>query len=555
MRWIRCVSGVVLVFAGFLLSCAKMGPPPGGPKDIRGPLVIETFPATDTTGVSRKLQARVWFDEAVNRRSVENAVFLSPDVGDRVQLSWRGRRMSIRYLDSLEQNRTYVITIGSGARDLRGNPIDRPFTLAFSTGDHIDQGRIWGQVVGEKTPQNVNLLAFVLSDSINPNPQESVPAYRTQPNAKGIFNFTHLSSGTYRVFALVDVGHDRFWNPLVDRIGIPPYDVEVTDESRPYLSFRLSLHDTSSIKIRGMSSKSERQLEVKFSKPILTQASFSIESLSGDTMPIFSSYENPEDSTSWQVFTTQPMASGQWKLEATIMKEDSLSAHILIDTVTVRAIPDTNRPEITRQFPKARDRLVDAPEILEFFFSEAVLLTDSIAKFELYRKQAEDTLELSPQWFHNAHLSLIPPEPLQRGEKYTVEYNALALSDLSGNTLGDTTVTFSFQVISDDSLGSLSGTLENPEGGFHVLSAFSLRQERVVRSVTSVPPGEFVIEELLAGDYLIEVLQDKDKSGDFSRGNMDPWQFSEPVWVSSDTFRVRARWDRGGIHLKFPVFQ
>jgi hypothetical protein len=103
-------------------------------------------------------------------------------------------------------------------------------------------------------------------------------------------------------------------------------------------------------------------------------------------------------------------------------------------------------------------------------------------------------------------------------------------------------------------MGSLSGMLFDEGEYEHVLSAYSLRRKAVVRMVSGVPSGEFIIEELPAGGYLIEVLRDVDGSGDFTEGSMDPWAFSEPVWTARDTFLVRPRWDRGGIQLNFPVY-
>ncbi len=545
----------LLASACFVFSCAKMGQPPGGPEDHYGPQVVETFPAADAIGVSRKLEARIRFDEAVNRRAVENSLFFSPDPGDRFRLFWRGNKLHVRYLDSLALNRTYVVTVGSGARDIRGNPVERPFTLAFSTGNRIDRGRIWGQVAGEERPQRVSLWAYALSDSAPPNPQTTLPAYRTQPDGSGTFHFSHLREDIYRVFALSELGPDGYWNPSANRIGIPPYDVAVTDESQPYLSFRLVLQDTSSASVRGVVSKNERQLEVRFSKELSGLVSYSLETLSGDTMGFLATYEDPEDSSRWQLFSASALREGEWRLVTTLRDRSGESQRVFLDTVLVRGIQDTTRPEITKQFPRPRQRLVDAPEAVEFYFSEGVRSADSSGWFKLYSAPPADTMPLLPRWYHAAHLSLTPAKVLQRGRNYTLAYDASAISDFSGNLLGDTVWTSTFQVLPDDSLGSLLGNLSDPAGGRHVVSAWSIRLRQVVRSVSGMLPGEFALRELPAGLYLLEVLRDDDGSGDFTGGSIDPWRFSESFWSSRDTFAVRSRWDRGGIQLNFPVSQ
>ena len=543
---------MALVLAILILSCAKMGQPPGGPEDEHGPGVLTTFPAADAVRVPRKMEARIRFDEAVDRRSVENALFFSPDLRDRFRFSWRGNELRIRYLDSLDAEQTYVIVVGSVARDIRGNPIERPFTLAFSTGDHIDQGRLWGRVANEEKPQSVSLWAYELADSVIPNPQADVPAYRTQPDASGLFQFSHMRPDTYRVFAVLDIGLDGCWNPSLDPIGIPPYDAVVIEESLPYLSFRLSLCDTSALQIRGVTSRDDRQLDVKFSRQIQAPVSFYLEDSSGDTVSVFG-YENPEDSISWKLFCVRPLEKGKWKLMTTVGAADSQTT--FLDSVTVRSIGDTTRPKIVKQFPPSRARLADAPAAVEFYFSEAILLTDSIAQFSLYGARPPDTLLLQPHWFHAAHLSLTPLEILERGGDYTLTFNAAAFADLSGNLLGDTVVNFAFQILPDDSLGSLSGILDDPQGGPHVISAWSVHSRQVMRYAMGVLPGKFLLDGLPAGSYWLEILRDGDGSGDFSGGSVNPWCYSELFWAPPDTFIVRPRWDRGGIQLSSPVLK
>ncbi len=546
---------MAIALSGLALSCAKMGNPPGGPEDTRGPGIVKTFPEPDAVRVPRKMEARIQFEEAVNRRSVENSVFLSPDPRDRLRLLWRANTLLVRYLDSLAPDRTYEIVIGSDAQDIRGNPIGRPLSLAFSTGDRIDQGRIWGQVAGEEKPQSVQIWAYVLGDSAPPNPQTDIPAYRTQPDASRSFHFSHLRDGVYRVFAVADVGMDGFWNPATDRIGVPPYDITATDVSQPYLSFRLALSDTSAPQVRGALCKNERQLEVRFSKPISTMPQFHVESLSGDTVPIFAAYENPIDSTLWQVFTQQPLTKGKWKL-MTVVEEGADSAQLaFVDTVTVHVTSDTTRPTIAKQIPSPRTRRTDPPSSFELYFSEAVRVNDSTAFFSIRSEIPADSFPLHPLWHHAAHLSLTPPQSLSRGKSYTVAFNAAAFSDLSGNRLGDTVSTFTVQVFPDDSLGSLSGVLNDSQGGPHVVSAQALQTREVVRQVANLSHGEFILEGLPAGPYLIDVLRDSDNSGSFSPGSVNPWRYSESFWSPQDTFVVRARWDRGGIMLNFPSSQ
>ena len=64
----------------------------------------------------------------MNREQTEAALFTSP--AGPLQLSWHGPRLRIAM--PLAEERTYVLTVGTGARDLRGNALTKSFTLAFA---------------------------------------------------------------------------------------------------------------------------------------------------------------------------------------------------------------------------------------------------------------------------------------------------------------------------------------------------------------------------------------------------------------------------------------
>ena len=67
-------------------SCAQQGAPPGGPEDLRPPIVIRTVP--DTFELLRTLDGsiRFEFDERISERpssgTFDNAVIISPRTGE-----------------------------------------------------------------------------------------------------------------------------------------------------------------------------------------------------------------------------------------------------------------------------------------------------------------------------------------------------------------------------------------------------------------------------------------------------------------------------------------
>jgi hypothetical protein len=116
---------ILILFMAFLLSCAKEGFPPGGPEDKTPPEVVRTIPESGNTMVDSETSVQVWFSEGIDSRSAADAVFITPffDEEDR-KINVRGRKISISFTESLDSNRTYVITLGTGIKDYRSNPLE-----------------------------------------------------------------------------------------------------------------------------------------------------------------------------------------------------------------------------------------------------------------------------------------------------------------------------------------------------------------------------------------------------------------------------------------------
>ncbi|MDZ7344525.1 MAG: Ig-like domain-containing protein, partial [candidate division KSB1 bacterium] len=237
MRW---TVGLILIAA-----CAREGLPPGGPEDRTPPQIIEAFPQQNATHVPLSTRLQFVFSEKVDRASFEQAFFISPTPrGKPLRFRWHGRRVEVVFPDSLRR-RTYVATIGTDVRDLRGNRMERAFSLAFSTGDRIDTGEIRGRIFHER-PAGILMLAYLLETERAPDPAQDEADYLTQVGKEGDFVLPYLSEGRYRVFALEDRNGNRLYNPGEEAIGVPTRDV-VVDSSRlqhTELNFRLAIADT-----------------------------------------------------------------------------------------------------------------------------------------------------------------------------------------------------------------------------------------------------------------------------------------------------------------------
>lgn len=235
-----------LVCALLWFGCAGQVPPSGGPVDSVPPTIIRTEPDTNAVRVSTD-RIVLEFSEYVDRRSVEESIFISPYVGP-LEFDWSGTEVTILLGEKLKAHTTYVVNVGTDIVDLRArNRMAHGYTLAFSTGDSIDQGAIAGRVFDDK-PEGVMLFAYALS-AINPDtldPSRSKPDYIMQTGKDGVFLFSNIRFDTYRVFAVRDEYRNLIYDKQTDQIGVAATDVTLSAD-RPRVAdlwFRLFAEDT-----------------------------------------------------------------------------------------------------------------------------------------------------------------------------------------------------------------------------------------------------------------------------------------------------------------------
>src|SRR5690606_37097562 len=166
------------------LSCANELPPPGGDEDISPPVVMKITPRENTVNFSGK-SIVIEFDEYVDRRSFQDALFISPQPKSEVEINYSGKEVEIYFPDGLESNRTYTIYIGKTLKDVRrGNPLAEPIQFAISTGSKIDKGKLTGKVYAENY-NDIFILAYRLNGSETVDPAVRIADFISQVDTGG----------------------------------------------------------------------------------------------------------------------------------------------------------------------------------------------------------------------------------------------------------------------------------------------------------------------------------------------------------------------------------
>lgn len=193
-------------------SCAKIGPPPGGPPDVAAPVLIATVP--DSIGVYPDFRgkAEFIFDETVSEGSqanfgsgtgdLERMILLSP--GDKVpRVSWERSRITVEPRDGWRPNTVYRVELLPGVTDLRRNRDRRGEVLTFTTGAPLPTDTLSGIVLdwgARQVARQAMVEAVLLPDSL---------VYRTQTDSTGRFLLAPLPAGSYLVRSYLDQNKDR----------------------------------------------------------------------------------------------------------------------------------------------------------------------------------------------------------------------------------------------------------------------------------------------------------------------------------------------------------
>ncbi len=222
--------GSVLLLAPALVSCAKKGPPTGGPPDLDPPRMVGSAPDSGASGVPRDAVLALTFSEGMDPRATAEAVSIAPRVDIR-QRRWSGRTVTIALAETLRSDQTYTVFLGNGARDRHGNALQGRATVVFSTADTLPPGVLDGQVVARGFPA-AGTYIWCYDAAVGREPDSTARDFDAVGLADrdGYFRVVGLPvPGRYRLWVFADLNGNRSLEP--DSDILTPVDTVFTLEA------------------------------------------------------------------------------------------------------------------------------------------------------------------------------------------------------------------------------------------------------------------------------------------------------------------------------------
>jgi hypothetical protein len=196
-------------------SCAKKGPPSGGPPDVEPPRLVASTPDSGAAGVARSADVTLVFSEPMEPRSTGDAIAIAPRVDIR-QRRWGRHAVTLVFGDTLASNHTYTVYLAGTARDVHGNALEGRSTVVFSTAPTLPPGALDGRLEARGfTAGGTYVWCYDAARS----PDSTARDFDAVgiADADGVFRVVGLAvPGRYRLWIFADMNNNRSFEPQTD---------------------------------------------------------------------------------------------------------------------------------------------------------------------------------------------------------------------------------------------------------------------------------------------------------------------------------------------------
>lgn len=576
MNFDKLIALSLIFLILFSFHCAKEGMPPGGPEDTIPPKIVSVSPKPDSPGVDLNSKIEITFSERMSDKQTEESIFISPFPKKPLDYKWKGKTLILSPAEPLLKDKTYVVTIGTGAQDLRRNHVEESYTFAFSTGSALDYGSISGEVWmgqndgskltlnGFRTEAGISIWAYFFSDTMVVDPERDKPDYVTQSDMGGKYIFKNLSVGKYRLWAVEDLNRDQVWNPDEEAIGVSTQDVELSSDSisEDHVDFILALRDTTKPSLVNCQALNKNQVGLEFSEnlrreSVLNLSRFKIKCIStSESLKVNEVYFQGDDTKNIFLLTAEVSSQEKYELKVFDLEDESSN---LLDTTgnscsfIGSAMLDTSGPKLISTLPKDGETDVPQDAEIQLAFDEVPSQASVESSFSFADSNGV-VISGKSRWENPNTFVFSPETPLGGRMKYQIRFEGENIFDLFGNRMTDSVLFLSFTTLNPDTLGSLSGNVEISKKGIsqEIVVTLSLMDKAKKRYQERLPqPGFFLFENILPGKYMVGAYIDLDGDGKLGIGNPKPFFPGEPFTFLSDTVAVRSRWETEKVELEF----
>jgi len=550
------ITFIFVLLSFILIKCANQLPPPGGEPDKIPPVIVEVYPPDGSTKFDENY-FELEFSEYVDKRSVTDAIFISPFIEGSLEYSWNGTTLEVTFPEKLEDSVTYTITIGTDVVDLNNkNRMAQSFTFTFSTGDKIDRKIISGRVYGKEN-EGIFIYAYKIDEGAD-SLLNRKPDYVSQTGVNGNFSMQGLGPGNYRVFAVNDQFRDYLYQQDQDQIGVPHQDILLTDVDSIYTNLYFLLFNADTTKPRLISGiMTDRNHLLVSSSKVLNE-----QSIRADNFSLYDSTDNKKYEIVYAFKGKTKPEEFILMLDEKINPDDQvyLFADTLTDLLNIMTINDFTKVVVSDREDTSSIKIVATEPAdggltdienteIKIFFDEAynkdfnnsaIALTDTFSK----------PISFDINFFDDATLIIKPAENLKTDKNYIVKLQLGSFVDIAGNRT-DSLFTLKFKTISGLEFTGLSGNVIDLSFAMNPYLVLENTAEPQLKYELKLESDKFEFTRIEPGKYLLWCYLDENGDGKFNYGWPEPIEYSEIFSFYPDTLNLRPRWEVSDLIFKF----
>ncbi len=508
-------------------QCANPIAPTGGPRDEQPPRIDSARSTPNLQTNFRPSTIQLTFDEWIKLDKANQQVVISPPLqGYKVSLKGKSVIVDFGTQDTLRSNVTYVIQFGEAVKDLtESNPAEN-LRFVFSTGPYIDSLEIRGQVLDAYTSEPVeNALVMLYENLADSVFRTEKPFYFGRTNKLGAFYLSNLRAGNYKIAALKDGDANYRYNQVSEAIAFFAEPITISADSVPPLNLRL-FQETIPLKIAEVDSSVWGRLKLVFNRRPLQDLTLRSDEPYLQEMDIDSMFL-------WH------KADNRWRL---YVNSDTLLSDTLLVPAASASAASLRLPPLTLKSLAGAPPQLPPGQPVPLSFNRPVQSLDTAL---VYLRQ--DTLlnRLSFRWQLDStkyHQFLLQTN-WQTGVAYDLSLYPGAVTDYWGNTNADT-LSKKWTGGDPKRLGNLSISFTTEDSTQHYFVRLLIKGKPPVavfalsgdvsynRQFKALPPGE----------YLVEIIEDKNQNQQWDTGNYATKRQPERV-VIRPLETLRANWD------------
>ncbi|SDM24740.1 Ig-like domain-containing protein [Daejeonella rubra] len=521
------VPGLVFFYSLFLISCASVQSPTGGPRDTIQPVIVKELPKNLTRNFTAS-KIEIEFDEFVKLSNEFTEISVSPAMDIPPTYKARKEILQISFEEELQKNTTYTINFGKAIADVNEGNILKNYSYVFSTGNEIDSLSISGKVISSLTKQNLkDVTVFILPISQDSLFGKKKASFFTTTDTSGSFKLSNLRADKYRIYALNEQGGDRIYNGNSEEIGFLNEPINLNkDTSNIELQVFKEVPKIFSVLDRKI--ESDGRVTLTFNKPIQDPSVNILEPSALNTSKTVE-FSNIRDSAIiWLpelTFDSLKVAvnSKEKSLDTVILRRNKRDTYTPLLNITDNIIGTKIRPgsELAIKFSSPiksyDDKLIS-------------ILEDSIAirGFEIVKN------ERNPRTYNIKY-------PWKLKKQYILRLENNAFTDILENKTK--AYARKFELDSEDNYGSISIKITVPDTSKNYIIQWlgdndkALRQDRISKNsllnYTRYPTAK----------YRIRVIYDANNNGEWDTGNVILKKQPEDTWTFDKTISLRPNWD------------